>query len=174
MNHRYGKQLWVLIALLILPCAAMAQPGEVHINADHLTSDSQGRYALFSGHVRITRDGAIITADTVQLHYEDGKKQSDTVKGLSLIEAKGNVIMTFDENRATAQKAIYDLSKEEITLSEGPPRVTRGENTLTGTTIVIQRLTGAIRVDGDSSQRVEVKLVPGEKGFSFTPDEKNQ
>ncbi len=174
MNHRYIRGLWVLIALLILPCTATAQPGEVHINADHLTSDSQGRYALFSGHVRITRDGAIITAETVQLHYEDGKKPSDSIKGLSLIEAEGDVVMTFEANRATAQKAIYDLTKEEITLSGGPPRVTQGENTLTGTVIVIQRLTGAIRVDGDTTQRVEVRLVPGEEGFSFTPDEKNQ
>lgn len=159
---------------LAIPLIGSAQEGEVHVNADHLTSDSQGRYALFTGNVRITRDGAILTADKVQLHYEDGKKPTDTAKGLSSIEADGSVIMTFDGNRATSDRAVYNLKKEEVTLTGGPPHVKQGENTLTGNMIVINRLSGSIKVDSDSSQRVEVKLVPGEKGFSFTPDGKKE
>ncbi|WP_300671766.1 LptA/OstA family protein [Desulfoluna sp.] len=173
MKHFPGKHLWVLLLILLaLPGVGSAVEGEIGINADHLTSDSQGRYALFSGNVRITRDGAILTADKVQLHYEDGKQKGDTTKGLSLIEAEGNVIMVFEEKRTTSEKAVYDLRKEVVTLTGGPPRVVSGENTLTGKTIVINRQSGAINVDSDASQRVEVKLVPGEKGFSFAPDEK--
>jgi len=168
-----AKYLWcLLLALLCLPGTGNAQEGEIQINADHLTSDSQGRYALFSGNVRITRDGAVLTADTVQLHYEDGKKEGDTTKGLSLIEAEGTVTMNFEEKQATADKALYDLRKEKVTLTGGPPRVVSGQSTLTGKTIVINRLTGAIRVDSGESTRVKVKLIPGEKGFSFTPEKK--
>jgi len=175
MKHVLNRYLWcLLLALVALPCAEAAQQGEVGINADHLTSDSKGRYALFSGNVRITRDGAVLKADTVQLHYEDGKKKGDTTKGLSLIEAEGNVTMDFEEKHATADKAMYDLRKEEVTLTGGPPRVMSGESTLTGKTIVINRLTGAINVDSGESTRVKVRLVPGEKGFSFTPDKKEK
>lgn len=172
MKHGVSKTLWILCcALLLLPCLGAAQEGPISINADHLTSDNQGRYALFTGNVRITRDGAVLTSDKVQLHYEDGKKKGDTAKGLTLIEATGRVVMVFEENRATSNKAVYDLRKEEITLTGGPPKVVKGENTLTGERIVINRQTGAIRVTSSTSQRVQVKLVPGEKGFSFTPGE---
>lgn len=175
MKHVPSKYLWyLLLALVLLPVAGVAQKGEVGISADHLTSDSQGRYALFSGNVRITRDGAVLKADSVQLHYEDGKQKGDTTKGLSLIEAEGNVTMDFEEKHATADKAMYDLRKEEVTLTGGPPRVVSGKSTLTGKTIVINRLTGAIKVDSGNSTRVKVRLVPGEKGFSFTPDKKDK
>lgn len=173
MKHIPHSPFWILLlALLSLPGIGSAQQGEVAINADHLTADNQGRYALFSGHVHVTRDGAVLTADTVQLHYEDGKKEGDATKGLSLIEAKGEVTMTFEDKRATSETALYDLRKEEVTLIGGPPRVVSGENTLTGKTIVINRQTGAIRVDSGDDTRVKVKLVPGEKGFSFAPDKK--
>ncbi len=179
MKHVIPKTLFLFaLVLLAFPCTGFSQEGEISINADQLTSDSQGRFALFTGNVRITRDGTVLTADKVRLHYEDGKKEGDTAKGLSVIEAEGNVVMTSEENRATAKKAVYNVKKEEVTLSGGPPRVVSGENTLTGKIIVINRLSGAIRVDSGrvdsgSTQRVEVKLVPGEKGFSFTPEKKS-
>ena len=170
-----SNPLFILILVLFsLPGIGFCQEGDITVNADQLTSDSLGRYALFTGNVRITRDNTILTADKVKLHYEDGKNEGDTTKGLSLIEAEGNVVMTSEESRATAHKALYDVRKEEVTLTGGPPKVVSGGNTLTGKTIILNRLTGAIRVDSGSSQRVEVKLVPGEKGFSFTPDQKKQ
>lgn len=173
MKHIPHNPFWILLlALLSLPGIGSAQQGEVAINADRLTADNQGRYALFTGNVHITRDGAVLTADTVQLHYEDGKKEGDATKGLSLIEAKGEVTLTFEDKRATGHTALYDLRKEEITLTGKPARVVRGESVLTGKTFVINRQTGAMQVDRGADMRVKVKLVPGEKGFSFAPEKK--
>lgn len=117
----------VTILLLLFPIFVFAQPivGE----ADSLTYERDK--IIYTGNVRMTRGNALLTAQRVVIYLDEKKKAK-------LIEAEGNVKYVEGNRRGFADRMLYDVVDEVITL-EGKARVEEGQNFVDADKIIYYR-----------------------------------
>jgi lipopolysaccharide export system protein LptA len=156
-----------LISLLILTppvhsdegekTATAKEPLEIHITSDSLLSDRNSNYAEFTGHVVATQKGSVLTSDRLKITYtgqEQSTEKNETdspsnpVGAVSTIVATGNVIMTMEDKKAWAEKAVFNRDEDTVILTGGNPRVLSGKSMVSGKKIILNRSTGQISVDG--------------------------
>ncbi len=104
------------LILFFIPLMLYAQPivGE----ADSLTYEKDK--VVYMGNVRLTRGDALLTADKVTIYLDENKKAK-------LIEAEGRARYVEGNRRGSADKMVYDLRDETITL-KGKAKVEEGQN----------------------------------------------
>ena len=97
---------------------AATQP--VTIRADGLEYFDAERQARYQGHVHMKAGDAAIESDAVDVFFSPAKS------GAARIEralARGHVVMTQPQRRATASQAEYFATAGEVVLTGGPPTV---------------------------------------------------
>jgi lipopolysaccharide export system protein LptA len=142
---------------MALANAAMAQEGAVRLDAakaieilaDTLEVVQDQQLAIFSGNVTATQGQISLNADRIVVHYAAGG--GDGVQAISTIDAEGNVFFTTDFETAQGDAGLYDVENGIITLT-GDVVLTRGDNVLRGTRLVLNLLDGTSRVDGGASE----------------------
>jgi len=147
-----------LLAVLMFGWEAGASPplrstSPISVRSDRLQTDTEGRTALFTGHVVATQDDLTIYADSLTVVYSDQKKEVREVR------AEGNVRIIQGERLGFAGRAVYDNAKGVIRLEERP-RVQQGEDTITGATILYHVTERKSVVESGSGQRVEAVINP--------------
>ncbi|MCS7196026.1 MAG: lipopolysaccharide transport periplasmic protein LptA [Aquificaceae bacterium] len=115
------------LLLTLIPLLMHAQPllGE----ADNLTYEKNR--ITYEGNVRLTRGNALLTARKVVIHLDENRKAR-------LAEAEGHVRYVEGNRRGFADKMVYDLKEEIITL-KGNARVEEGPNFVEGEEIIYYR-----------------------------------
>ena len=140
------------------------QPAGITITADRLVTDNRAKLADFTGNVKVTRSGSIITADRLKVYYTDssGKESGGESVGtiIEKIIAEGNVHIRSAGLVAEAPKGVFVKKTQKITLSGDGTRVTSGGSSITGTEIVLIVDKDRIRVTGGSENRVKVIFDP--------------
>ena len=88
---------------------------QLDINAETVEMDFAARKAIFEGNVTVSDSKMQLLANRMEVHLTEKNE-------LKLIEATGEVVIRElgTEKKATAGKAIYDVLKDEIVLSENP------------------------------------------------------
>jgi lipopolysaccharide export system protein LptA len=179
LNSLRTQLLWAvavatLTALTIMTAAADDNPAEtekdkIHITADTLISETESKYAEFSGNVRAIQGETVIRADSLKIFYRQGQKnkKNPTAAGAAIekIVATGNVKITLDDKVALTQQAVY-LTATRVLMLTGPnSKVTSGKDSVSGQKITFFRAEGRIKVESGPDQRVEAVFSSGGKGL---------
>lgn len=142
----------------------------VEISSDALDVDQENGQAIFSGNV-IARQGNVnMRADRMVVHYRNSggdPTAADGGKGISRIDATGNVIFSNPTDTAKGDVAVYDVDAQTLDLT-GDVLLTRDKNILKGTRMNYNLSTGrsvltagGSTVAGHGNGRVHGLFVPG-------------
>lgn len=128
------------------------QPAEkLEITSDKLILDSESRYAEFSGNVFAKQGDIEITANHLKIHYKDNgaspNPASPGEEAINQIIFEGDVVIQFEDKTATSQGAIYTAEDRKFTLTGPVSSVMLGKDSISGSTIVIDRDTGMVEFD---------------------------
>lgn len=115
------------LILILLGGIALSQPilGE----ADTLTYEKDR--IIYTGHVKLSRGNAIITADKVVIYLDENRKAKKA-------EAEGHVKYVEGSRKASADRAEYDFQADVIKLF-GNAKVEEGKNFVEADQIVYYR-----------------------------------
>ncbi len=130
----------------------------IHILADQLTAFNKKGLYIFNGNVVATRGDVKLRSDRMEV-YKNLKTGE-----IQKIVCMGHVVITKEDKKATAKKAIYDAHSDVVKLF-GNARVVSGKNNITADMIVYYLNKDYVVSQSDnSSKRVEVTIYPGKKG----------
>jgi lipopolysaccharide export system protein LptA len=153
------KSFTLALLLLAATSAFGAQPARkepLKIKSDTLLTDNQQKTATFEGKVVARQADMTLYADRVVVSYTgDGKE-------LSKVEAFGNVRILQENREATGAHAVYEPKEARIIL-DGNPKVTQGEDVVTGKVITYYVNEQRSVVTSGPKQRVEAIIHPGEQ-----------
>lgn len=153
---------------------------ETRITSDQLTYLAEKQLVVFDKNVHVTRPDFEIWADRITVYLKppkNGGQKQDGDKGgmpagmaagdVDRIVAERNVRMKSENRNGTCAKATYTMDNG-VLLMEGDPRLTDGENTVTGETIRYFTEENRSEVMGGSKKRVEA-VFSGSKGSPIRP-----
>ena len=102
---------------------------ELSIQADTAEVDFAEHTAVFTGNVHVEDTDMVLDADKMTIYLREKREENE----LKRIEAEGNVRIreTGSDRVATAGKAVYDVAKDTITLSESPSLIESGKGMMT-------------------------------------------
>lgn len=132
----------------------------VEVTSDQLQVDQVAGTALFSGDVLVIQGELRLAAPEILIAYirlPDGSVGSE----VDTITASGGVVMVTPDEAAEAEQAVYSPIREEVVMT-GNVLLTQGPNTLSGSRLVIDLVTGSGKMDG----RVRTVLTPGSESGS--------
>lgn len=139
----------------------------IEISADSLEVQDKSQQAVFAGNVRVTQADMVLRADRLEVFYAGGSVTDGGGGGpssIKKIEARGNVFVTSKEDTAQGDTAVYEPDKGIVTM-RGNVILTRGENVLKGTELVVNLNTGRSVMTGGGGEggRVKGLIVPDQK-----------
>jgi lipopolysaccharide export system protein LptA len=139
-------------------CSAQASPLErnrtpIQIKSNELVTDNNSRTATFVGKVSARQGDIVIYSDKLVISY--GGSGQDVEK----VEAFGNVRIIQGNRHAEAAHAVYDNKGGKIIL-DGSPKVSQGEDVITGKTIIYYVDEQKSVVSGGTGTRVEAVIHP--------------
>lgn len=122
------------------------------ITSDTFQLDSKNQRFYYRDNVEIVKGDLTITADIMTGRYDNNNNLEEIV-------CENNVVITRgDRLRATSDKAVYDIPKEKILLTEGPELNDRG-NVLTA-----DRVTLFVKEDrSEADGHVKVKVIKSDQ-----------
>lgn len=139
---------------------------DLHATANKVIFDSAEQYAEMIGNVRVTQGQTVITSNNLKIYYQ---KQSKTISNelpgndaVEKIVAKGNVRIELDSGIAISDEAVYHTKTRELILT-GNAKLLRGENTISGSKIIINRKNGRVTVESSGEKPVEAFIFSNEK-----------
>lgn len=120
--------------------------GTITITAEQMSfSRTEGRI-LFSGNVKVVKNGYTMQADQVTVTLDDGE-DTHSSRNIRSMVARHNVRFTFGDRIATAGRAEYDPKAETVVLTEAPRVEDKGME-VTGKRIIIDLATQESTVEG--------------------------
>ncbi|MDQ7018152.1 MAG: LptA/OstA family protein [Robiginitomaculum sp.] len=178
--------LALLASSTALPAVAQlsAKRGAIVINSDKLEVIDAKNEALFSGRVDAVQDDARLRADKLDVLFDKKAAKDDAANqpgagwgDVKTIIATGNVYYVTPKQVAKAEKAVYDVAKDQVVMS-GNVVVTQGKNVIRGDKLVLQISTGRAIFDttknnGTPSGRVRAAFFPAKKEKSTAEDQAN-
>lgn len=179
------RGLALLVAMLAAAPLAIATPGHaqsekkspglfkahpqvrnepVRIASLSLEVRDRSKLATFSGNVHIIQGDLNLRSDTLLVFYADDNGLSAAKQAtldmrsnqqIRRMEARGAVVITRNDQRATADYAEFDVLKNMLTMN-GNVVVTRCDDVMRGERLVVDMTTGISRMEG----RIEGVLSP--------------
>lgn len=136
----------------------------IEITANALEVRQAENLAIFSGDVIAGQGTLRLTADTVEVSYEE--QNSDTsasseTGAIRNLQAKGNVFLSNGAETAQGNWAEYDVETGMVRMG-GEVVLTQGENVITGESLVINLNAGQGRIEGSGTGRVKSIFTPGQ------------
>jgi lipopolysaccharide export system protein LptA len=128
----------------------------VRIASLSLEVRDKSKLATFSGNVHIVQGDLNLRSETLLVFYADDNSPSaakqatlDTRSNQQIrrMEARGAVVITRNDQRATADHAEFDVLKNILTMN-GNVVVTRCEDVMRGERMVVDMTTGILRMEG--------------------------
>lgn len=141
---------------------------KIHIISDKLVAKVNGRYADFTGNVKVTHSAYVLYADRLMVFYNDSNGKDNFLEqegSIKKIVATGSVIIIMDERTAVTEKAVYSIKTQALVLSGSGSKVVSGNNSVSGEKITINRGNGRVIVEGGVNKRVEAVFSAGDKGI---------
>lgn len=129
----------------------------IEITADSLEVRQADEIAIFSGNVVAGQDTLRLTADRVEVSYDEQAEDSET-GAIRLLVAEGDVFLSNGSETAQGKTARYDVEAGTITMT-GDVTLTQGRNVIAGDQLTIDLESGRGRVEG----RVKTIFVPQER-----------
>lgn len=119
-----------------------ADPSQpVEVTADNLEVDQTTGQATFSGNVLVTQGEMKLSADKVQVIYDQEARK------IARMDATGNVLLVSGPDAAEAQNAEYTVDSGTIVMT-GNVLLNQGPSTIAGERMVVDLTTGAAQMSG--------------------------
>jgi outer membrane protein assembly factor BamD len=136
--------------------AKLADKGQpIDITSDKVEAFWKENLIIFRGNVVARQKDMVIYADSLEaVTNEDGK-------GIERVTAGGNVKIQQGLRVANCEKAIFYNLDQKVVLT-GDPKVSEGENIVSGDEIIVDIDKNRVEVKGGSSGRGKAKIQPGE------------
>jgi outer membrane protein assembly factor BamD len=127
----------------------------IDITSDKVEAYWKENLIIFRGNVVARQKDMVIYADSIEaVTIEDGK-------GIERVTAGGNVKIQQGLRVANCEKAIFYNLDQKVVLT-GDPKVSEGENIVSGDEIIVDIDKNRVEVKGGSSGRGKAKIQPGE------------
>jgi len=127
----------------------------IDITSDKVEAIWKENLIIFRGNVIARQKDIVIYADSLEaVIIEDGK-------GIERVIAGGNVKIQQGLRVAHCQKAVFHNLDQKVVLT-GDPKVSEGENIVSGDEIIFDIDKNRVEVKGGASGRGKVKIEPGE------------
>lgn len=130
----------------------------IQVKSNELSSDASGKVATFIGAVVARQGDLTIYCDRLVVHY--GVQERDIAK----VEAVGNVRIVQGNRQGQAGRALFDNKTGTIVLEDNP-RVSQGNDTVTGKVITFYLNEQKSVVTGGADRRVEAVIHPKGSGI---------
>lgn len=117
----------------------------LEITADSLEVDQTTGASMFSGNVVATQGDMRISAQSLNLTYEDGAREGS--RRIGTLTMQGDVTMVTEAEAIEAQRAIYAMSDQTLEMI-GDVVLVQGANLLSGERFVADLRTGTGRMIG--------------------------
>jgi lipopolysaccharide export system protein LptA len=165
----------------------------IDIESDVLMVYDAKKYAKFKGNVKAVQGTTTLRARELDVHYIGGseklagnegatpvktadasaKSGGDTNTQITKIEAKGEVIITSEDDQTTTSDwALYDVPSQMVTVG-GNVVLTQGQNVLKGDRLVIDLKTGESRFENTSNTaaggRIRALFMPKQGASGAAP-----
>ena len=165
------KCMAILIALMLVSAPAVAQnfggafsgmsdsSQPIQIEADKLEVADKNGTATFWGNVKVVQGSTILRASSLKVYYfQNGSGSNGKVKR---IEAGGRVAVRSEDQRASSDKAIFDMQSEIVTMT-GNVTVSQGQNVATGCKLLVYLKTSTTEFTPCKKKggRVKILLTP--------------
>lgn len=129
-----------------------------NVKSDTLTFNAKERRFVYKGNVEVTQGDMTLTSKVVEGTYTEQNQ-------LQKLTARGDVIITKQDIRATSQLATYDAVSSIVTLTENP-ELQQKESALRADKIKIYLNDNRSEAEGD----VRVTFVNDKGGMGLKPD----
>jgi len=171
-----------MAAGLFSPTGGGASNEPTEIVSDRLVNNNTEKVAEFTGAVKATQGNFSIGSDTLRIHYEgdliNPPKDTSTKNQVTKMVAIGRVHIVSDQYIADSDRAEYDPATDVLTLIGENSRVTSGQNSITGSKIILNRRDGKSFAESGGTSRVKAVLHQGPKegegSKADKPSEKKQ
>jgi lipopolysaccharide export system protein LptA len=127
-----------------------------HISANTLTLKNKERVFVYSGNVSVKQGEMTLTSKTLEGYYSENNE-------IQRMIAKGEVVITKTDLKATGGQAVYEAATETVTLTEGP-QVEQNGSILTADKIKVFLKEDRSQAEG----QVRVTLVQKKDGAETT------
>ena len=156
----WGAAVLVVGLLTLAHGAEIRSALPIQIKSNELLADSTRKSATFTGNVVARQGDLTIYADKLVISYAESEQE------VRQAELFGNVRIVQGDRIGQAGHAVYDARQGTILLDQ-EPRVSQGENVITGATITYFVDDGRSIVTGGGGGRVEAIIQPrGKKAGS--------
>lgn len=140
----------------------------VKIDAATLEVRDKDKVATFGGNVHLVQGDTTLRCKTLLVFY-DQDSDASTMKtatpvapgggkqSIRRLEAKGSVIVTQKDQRATGENGVFDMKANTVTLS-GNVMISQGPQVIQGDRLVVNLTTGVSRVECDNSPNGQCRV----------------
>lgn len=158
--------------------SSQASDQPIEIIADQLEVQQDKQMATYTGKVDVVQGDMRLKADQLRIFYRQNEQQGSRPaprqaaadpatmnNSIERIEAYGNVFVSSSTETGQGDTGIYNLDQGTIVLQGKQVVLTRGQNVLRGTRMVMNLDTGVSTVEADPKQggRVRTLIVPQKK-----------
>jgi lipopolysaccharide export system protein LptA len=152
------------------PAGGGASNEPIEIVSDHLVNNNTDKVAEFTGKVKATQGNFSVTSDTLRIYYvgnlintptdqsNNPSKGQSTKSQVTKMVAIGHVHIINDQYICDSDRAEYDPATDILTLIGENSRVTSGQNSVTGSKIIINRRDGTSVAESTGTDRVKAVL----------------
>lgn len=130
----------------------------IDITADSLEVRQADQLAIFTGSVIAGQDTLRLTADQVEVIFDEEAEGNDETGAIKNLKAKGNVFLSNGAETAEGSRAEYDVETGIVRMA-GNVVLTQGQSGGTGQSLVIDLNTGVARLEGSGKTRVSLSFV---------------
>jgi lipopolysaccharide export system protein LptA len=133
----------------------------VKIDAATLEVRDKDKVATFGGNVHLVQGDTTLRCKTLVVFYDQDNSSSSMKtatpaapggggQSIRRLEAKGNVIVTQKDQRATGENGVFDMKANTVTLLGGVV-ISQGPQVIEGDRLVVNLTTGVSRVECDNN-----------------------
>lgn len=154
---------------------SQGQTGPITVDADHLEIRDKEKKAIFTGNVVATRGDSTVRSSVMVVFYAGDVAGTQTPapptqpaapasqQQVRRIEMTGKVLLNQRDQTVTGDNGVYEHEGERETLTvTGNVVVTKGQDVIKGTKLVVDLHTNQAQVDSGPGERVRAILVPNE------------
>ena len=131
---------------------------QIQITADQLVTHGDQNYAEFIGNVEAVQENFELRSDRLRIYYRSGTGITNSAatneEPLKKIVASGNVRIKSDNQNAQTDAVEYTVASGLLVLTGENSTLTDGKNSIKGSKISLNRLTGEVSVEGSPKSRV--------------------
>ena len=131
----------------------------IEITSDALEVRQAENLAIFSGEVVAGQGTLRLTADRIEVAYDQSAEGDSETGAIRNMQAEGNVFISNGAETAQGERAEYDVDSGSITMT-GSVVLTQGKNVISGQRLVINLNEGQGKMEG----RVKSIFTPQRSG----------